>query len=120
MLATQKRSVQVNGEQLNCNGVQILQSSQLSATFHAEAQMLLVQEHDNPPMKYPAIWLRDNCLCEECFHADSLSRKPMRWNNFDTKVKVNGINVSRILLNTLVPQLNNNFFRPMKSTKRYE
>ena len=92
MLLTQKRSSQVNGESA-CNGNH-LESTQLSATHHSETQMVVVQEKDDQPLRYPAIWLRDNCLCEECFHADSLSRKPMRWNNFDTKVKVLDVKVS--------------------------
>ncbi|XP_037951103.1 gamma-butyrobetaine dioxygenase-like [Teleopsis dalmanni] len=56
-------------------------------------QMVLVKEHEKQQqtMKFPGIWLRDNCLCDECFHKDSLSRKPLRWNNFDMAVKVQHI-----------------------------
>lgn len=71
---------------------------QLSASLRAQDQMLLVKEQpgQEEPMIFPGIWLRDNCQCEQCFHQDSLSRKPLRWNNFDTKVKVRHITVSEI------------------------
>lgn len=34
--------------------------------------------------KYPLIWLRDNCQCSECFHAQSKSRT-IDWTKFDFK-----------------------------------
>ncbi|XP_004535996.1 gamma-butyrobetaine dioxygenase [Ceratitis capitata] len=72
---------------------------QLSASLRAQDQMLLVKEQpgQEEPMIFPGIWLRDNCQCEQCFHQDSLSRKPLRWNNFDTKVKVRHITVDESL-----------------------
>lgn len=33
-------------------------------------------------LKYPLIWLRDNCQCSECFHASSKSRT-INWTSFD-------------------------------------
>lgn len=36
--------------------------------------------------KFPAVWLRDNCQCSECFHNDSNSRTIM-WKDFNVNVK---------------------------------
>lgn len=33
-------------------------------------------------LKYPSMWLRDNCQCSECFHASSKSRT-IDWTTFD-------------------------------------
>lgn len=33
-------------------------------------------------LKFPLIWLRDNCQCSECFHASSMSRT-IDWTTFD-------------------------------------
>lgn len=41
-------------------------------------------------LKFPAIWLRDNCQCSECFHKDSNSRTII-WNDFN--VNVNPIDI---------------------------
>ncbi|XP_030387176.1 gamma-butyrobetaine dioxygenase [Scaptodrosophila lebanonensis] len=60
-------------------------------------QIVLVrekQDHNGPTMQFPGIWLRDNCLCDACFHRNSLSRLPHGWNNFDTKVKVQDLSVN--------------------------
>lgn len=35
--------------------------------------------------KYPSIWLRDNCQCNQCFHAGSNSRT-VDWTRFDVTV----------------------------------
>uniref|UniRef100_A0A182F143 Uncharacterized protein n=2 Tax=Anopheles albimanus TaxID=7167 RepID=A0A182F143_ANOAL len=34
--------------------------------------------------EFPAIWLRDNCQCEACFHAGSVSRV-LNWEQFDVE-----------------------------------
>uniref|UniRef100_W8BUB0 Gamma-butyrobetaine dioxygenase n=2 Tax=Ceratitis capitata TaxID=7213 RepID=W8BUB0_CERCA len=36
-------------------------------------------------MKFPSVWLRDNCYCEKCFHQSSKSRR-IDWDYFDTEV----------------------------------
>lgn len=65
--------------------------------------MLLIKElpQQSNSMIFPGIWLRDNCQCAQCFHRDSLSRKPLRWNNFDTKVKVRDVTVSVLYKNSV-------------------
>lgn len=35
-------------------------------------------------LKYPLIWLRDNCQCSNCFHAQSKSRT-IDWTKFDIR-----------------------------------
>lgn len=44
--------------------------------------------------KYPAIWLRDNCQCDKCFHVGSHSRT-VDWSSFDVNVKPQNVWVSR-------------------------
>ncbi|XP_053965695.1 gamma-butyrobetaine dioxygenase-like isoform X1 [Anastrepha ludens] len=68
----------------------------ISTTVREHDQMLLIKEHPQQSakaMQFPGIWLRDNCQCEQCFHRESLSRKPNSWTNFDTKVKVQNVTV---------------------------
>lgn len=36
-------------------------------------------------LKYPFVWLRDNCQCSSCFHKESLSRV-VDWRTFDVDV----------------------------------
>lgn len=72
------------------------QGEHLSATVQEAEQMVFVRQHDvaqGGELKFPGIWLRDNCMCDQCFHKDSLSRKPLRWSNFDCDVKVEHIAV---------------------------
>ncbi|KRT80841.1 hypothetical protein AMK59_5280, partial [Oryctes borbonicus] len=40
--------------------------------------------------KFPLVWLRDNCTCENCFHKSSQSRI-INWKEFDVDVKVRSI-----------------------------
>lgn len=48
--------------------------------------------------KYPLIWLRDNCQCSSCFHAQSKSRT-IDWTQFDFEnTQPKSISVSKCLL----------------------
>lgn len=38
----------------------------------------------NEQLKYPLIWLRDNCQCSSCFDSQTKSRI-LDWTNFDFK-----------------------------------
>lgn len=47
-------------------------------------EFAFVESGDGPKkeqLKYPLIWLRDNCQCSECFHPDATSRL-IDWENF--------------------------------------
>lgn len=44
-------------------------------------------------IKYPAVWLRDNCQCNQCYHKGSNSRT-IDWCNFDANVKPDKVWVS--------------------------
>ncbi|XP_050084511.1 gamma-butyrobetaine dioxygenase-like [Anopheles aquasalis] len=48
--------------------------------------LVLVGDDETSARRYefPAIWLRDNCQCESCFHAGSLSRV-LNWEQFDVE-----------------------------------
>ncbi|XP_065363472.1 gamma-butyrobetaine dioxygenase [Calliphora vicina] len=52
-----------------------------------EADVDVTLNPSKEPLKFPGVWLRDNCYCEQCFHPTSKSRKH-DWDKFDVKVKV--------------------------------
>lgn len=73
----------------------------LSASVE-EGKYVLVQWHkscDNAAMKFPSVWLRDNCYCEQCFHQSSKSRR-IDWDHFDTEVVALDVQVN--LLSMLI------------------
>ncbi|XP_037035014.1 gamma-butyrobetaine dioxygenase-like isoform X1 [Bradysia coprophila] len=45
---------------------------------------------DSKSLKYPIVWLRDNCQCKECFHGGSMSRI-IDWSKFNVNVKIDNI-----------------------------
>lgn len=51
---------------------------------------------ESKSLKYPIVWLRDNCQCTECFHGESMSRI-IDWSKFDVNVKIDNILVSNFL-----------------------
>lgn len=52
---------------------------------------------DSKSLKYPIVWLRDNCQCKECFHGGSMSRI-IDWSKFNVNVKIDNVSVSDFLL----------------------
>lgn len=46
-------------------------------------------------LKYPLVWLRDNCQCSECFHTVSNSRT-INWETFKLNVKPKELAVSKM------------------------
>ncbi|KAH8245442.1 hypothetical protein KR032_010458 [Drosophila birchii] len=46
-----------------------------------------VQEDKGMALKYPQVWLRDNCQCPECFHAATRARKS-HWERGPVNVEV--------------------------------
>ncbi|KAG6441935.1 gamma-butyrobetaine dioxygenase [Manduca sexta] len=69
----------------------------LSRHIHSHSVLLKQSEHLNidikgHSLKFPFVWLRDNCQCEECFHKSAKSRI-LDWSNFD--VNVQPIDVTR-------------------------
>lgn len=55
--------------------------------------ILILQKDSDQKLKYPLVWLRDNCNCEMCFHASSRSRI-INWENFQVNPKLQNIVVS--------------------------
>ncbi|CAG9796274.1 unnamed protein product [Diatraea saccharalis] len=41
-------------------------------------------------LKFPHVWLRDNCQCEQCFHSSAKSRI-FDWSKFDLDIKPKGV-----------------------------
>ncbi|XP_039962480.1 gamma-butyrobetaine dioxygenase [Bactrocera tryoni] len=69
----------------------------LSASVE-EGKYVLVQRHkscDNAIMKFPSVWLRDNCYCEQCYHHSSKSRR-IDWDRFGTEVVALDVQVDSV------------------------
>lgn len=47
--------------------------------------------------RFPLVWLRDNCTCENCYHKPSKSRI-INWNDFNIDVKATSVEVLEFLL----------------------
>lgn len=48
---------------------------------HNEKTPTKTTTHNNKRLKFPLIWLRDNCQCSQCFDSSSKSRT-MDWTKF--------------------------------------
>lgn len=49
-----------------------------------------VQEEQGNLLKYPQVWLRDNCQCAECFHAATRARKS-HWDRGPLNIPVSQV-----------------------------
>ncbi|KAH8324074.1 hypothetical protein KR067_000329 [Drosophila pandora] len=58
----------------------------ISARIVGKTNVEVQELTDSQSLIFPGVWLRDNCLCEECFHGSSRSRK-LDWDKFDTGVR---------------------------------
>lgn len=61
-----------------------------------ENDKFVVLENSQEKMKFPGIWLRDNCQCSACWDTKSQSRK-IDWENFPKEVKIESIEVSLVV-----------------------
>lgn len=43
-------------------------------TVESRGEDLVLREDDRPELRYPHVWLRDNCQCPTCFHQATNSR----------------------------------------------
>lgn len=63
------------------------------------------------PLKFPLVWLRDNCQCPQCFHRESTSRI-IDWTKFDVNVQPDALEVrEHSIFDTLVQHKNDSFQR---------
>uniref|UniRef100_A0A182R037 Gamma-butyrobetaine dioxygenase n=1 Tax=Anopheles farauti TaxID=69004 RepID=A0A182R037_9DIPT len=53
----------------------------------------LTEDDEHRRYEFPAVWLRDNCRCERCFHPGSTSRV-LDWERFD----VEAVRVAQVLV----------------------
>lgn len=58
----------------------------ISARIVNDSNIEVTPRKDSKPLTFPGVWLRDNCLCSECFHGSSKSRK-LDWDTFDPHVR---------------------------------
>nr|XP_016925230.1 gamma-butyrobetaine dioxygenase [Drosophila suzukii] len=70
-------------------------SRQISARIVNETNIEVLEESDRKPLTFPGVWLRDNCLCEDCFHGSSKSRK-LDWDNFDTRIRPEALEANEV------------------------
>lgn len=68
-------------------------SYSLQASISANKENLEVNIENNLE-KYPLVWLRDNCTCDNCYHKESKSRI-INWANFNVDIKAKNIEVCR-------------------------
>lgn len=57
----------------------------IDASKTAVEKSPLHDKNDGELLKYPIVWLRDNCQCSNCFHKGSSSRV-LDWCTFDVNV----------------------------------
>lgn len=100
-----KFNLKFNFRSINC--LSLRSFGGVSATTQSHSVRALVQnrfvivetmsKHDatqGNQLRFPLVWLRDNCQCGECFHAFSMSRT-IDWTTFDfTKAQPKKVSVS--------------------------
>ncbi|XP_067635159.1 gamma-butyrobetaine dioxygenase [Eurosta solidaginis] len=77
--------------------LQQMQRRTLKASIETGKYILVQRDQienssSNKTMKFPSVWLRDNCCCDQCFHQSSKSRR-INWDHFDTEVEATDIKV---------------------------
>ncbi|XP_059621745.1 gamma-butyrobetaine dioxygenase [Phlebotomus argentipes] len=55
-----------------------------------DSDQVVSLDYGNRHMKFPVVWLRDNCQCSQCFHKQSQSRI-INWYKFDVHPKLQTI-----------------------------
>jgi hypothetical protein len=53
-----------------------------SAQMSNSGRMVTVGWSDGSAGQYPAVWLRDNCQCNQCFHQVQQRVRVTRWGDF--------------------------------------
>lgn len=56
-------------------------------------ELLILSGHGDEIYEFPIVWLRDNCLCAECFHFQTAVRI-IDLDSFDFNVKIESFKVS--------------------------
>lgn len=73
-----------------------LLSSSLSrfvkASIERNGKVVYVEEASKDPLRFPAIWLRDNCQCKSCFSQKTQSRI-IDYSKFSVDVKAENVEV---------------------------
>ncbi|XP_017465577.1 PREDICTED: gamma-butyrobetaine dioxygenase [Rhagoletis zephyria] len=65
---------------------------QLTASV-AGGNVVVLQGPDlGSPLKFPSVWLRDNCQCSACFHRNTKSRQA-NWTRTNVEARIRSINV---------------------------
>lgn len=74
---------------------QIKQSESINrrVEYCEKTKLVLINSDVDKTLKFPSIWLRDNCQCSECFHVGSTSRT-IDWEKFDVTVSPKEVWVS--------------------------
>lgn len=61
--------------------------------------MVSVKGYSKDTLKFPGVWLRDNCQCEQCFNQSAQGRK-IDYSDFSFHVKAKSVKVLCTLITT--------------------
>ncbi|XP_011176989.1 gamma-butyrobetaine dioxygenase isoform X1 [Zeugodacus cucurbitae] len=65
--------------------------SLLSASVTEGNVVVVQQPNGGEPLQFPSVWLRDNCQCSACFHANTKSRQA-NWKRASVESRIRSIN----------------------------
>lgn len=78
---------------VSANSINFTFKRLLKAFLDEANGFVVIQEDSNQEsLKYPSVWLRDNCYCNACFQPKSKSRIH-NWDEFDVNVKAEYLQV---------------------------
>jgi len=53
-------------------------------------KIVVIEEDNGTKLKFPTVWLRDNCICPECYHSGTNGRI-LNWRQCKNAIKINEI-----------------------------
>ncbi|KAL9878527.1 gamma-butyrobetaine dioxygenase [Glossina fuscipes] len=79
---------------ISTNSINFTFKRLLKACLDETNGFIVIQEDSHQELlKYPSVWLRDNCYCNACFHPITKSRIH-NWDEFDVNVKAEYLQVN--------------------------
>lgn len=64
----------------------------LKASIDGNGKVVSVKEGSKNSLRFPGIWLRDNCQCEVCYSENAQSRR-IDYSDFSFEVKAENVEV---------------------------
>ena len=66
-------------------------------SLESSARRLRVEWNDGGQSEFPAVWLRDNCHCADCFTAGAIHVRTLLMENLDVNCTLTRAEVSKLL-----------------------